>query len=1441
MTEEEIDKSELEWMGRVLANVIISEYTCSSEPVTVDAEKIDLDLISSSAAGIADIWGQIGEAMAGLLDSVAGWIVSSVETWISENVKPIIDDVLSLISNTISPILSDVYSFLSNTILPAINSISTSISSWISENVVPLFDKIRQDILGFIDENVVPAISGITTWISENVVPLFESLASTITAFISENVIPAISSLYDQISTYISQNVIPEIAAFAESVTNYISQNVIPQIESLIGNVSASLDSLTALVVNSFQDMVAKVSAGFDVIGRTLMGFTNAILRLPEMLAYTLQDIGTWIWSATPEWFRGTMTTMSAAFLAVVQIIRNPTAWFMTYVVQPVMTAANWLTKQVGNLVNLLWDGIQSAVKWVGGIFERGFKFVGDIILPLFKNVWDAMYDVSMGFKPFMEQIYLSMSDEFAKTIASFLKPTFEKMLKESGAGTPPPFQPYINIAYITSNLSIGSLYLVGLFMLPLWGQLPLRLISWIAGSIAKKLSNVEWTWHINLKPFGIGIETTFDVAKALGAAFHTWKEELLGYAKEIGRGVIYGFSIWGTQPMMKILNYYFRNLLPIELPSIDMIVEFARRMLPHEWFMDTMPVLYYWLGLYGYSDIALYLLFDSWVHEVAAGRGWEPKYFYITVKDRFGKERKVPLALIFSLPSASDVARMMVRDIITSLDDFKKLFYARGMYPEVAVLYYLLHFRYPPPERLWEFTMRGVSGLLWATISREEEEAIKLEIEKLGLDVNTFFPVSPAEITKKWATNQAETNRMLFEMFKTYMKWHDYARFPYKAGWPSDNLIYIDTLADLPTKIDQRWMVRWGLYELLKNKDVTFTSPIKEFVTKVIENRAASNITLDLTNFCRTLQATGIHPHWIPITAVAETMNTLTEERTLLRTGFMNLFKEGFWDVKALEKLLAGFIVASFKVAYFDIEEMVWKTGWINAPVMFLPPERKLLELRALMDRTLDVLRDIQRDITRGYEEWIIDDYNEYKEKLSGVIEKINAIFAADYKAITGVDLPDELKLKFVEEYYKPLVESLEIWRDVYTVRRIRAWTSRWLGWVLYRVAYGTVTKEDAEGLIEQVADYAKLTDREVEYLKNVVEILYGIAEREYAPTPSQLATISEYVSVPKDIIERVFEVRKIPEEWRKIWERYIDVRPISDDVRGLLASYRRALLYVTIPPEIENKVKEYANLIGFTDREWDILNTRVLLEELVMQARENMREYIPTPLTLANICEYLPEARQFFDEVMRAKRVPERWQALWAKYIDIKPLFNEIWRYFSRAEQLFAYFMIKEEKFKEVLQEVQGLLGFTDKEVEFILKTAEFERYRVAWREVIGDVDRMMQLAEYSPKARDYALGTIDKMIDALPIEEQTKQMLKEMWEQYIRVRPIYDEVRKYVTELINDFVEDVITQTEFEQELEALKKWGLDDYEIMFYKAIAGMKKARYLKRKQKYGIW
>jgi len=676
-----------------------------------------------------------------------------------------------------------------------------------------------------------------------------------------------------------------------------------------------------------------------------------------------------------------------------------------------------------------------------------------------------------------------------------------------------------------------------------------------------------------------------------------------------------------------------------------------------------------------------------------------------------------------------------------------------------------------------------------------------------------------------------------LLEAFKKYMKWHDYARFPWITEFPftSDNLIYIDTLADIPTKIDQRWITKWGLYELLSNKGVVLDSPISEFRTKIIENQAKSNITMDLTLFARTLQATGMHPDWIPITAVAEAINALTDERTLLRTGFINLFKEGFWNVESLEKLLAGVIMASFKVSYFDMAEMKWGTGWINHPVMFLPAERKLLELRALMDRALDILRDIARDVARGYSEWIIDDYNEYKNTLTKVIDEINKYFAEDYNAITGATLPDDLKLQFVESYYKPYIMGLDVYRKVFTIRRIRYWTQRWLGWIMYRVATGVVRKGDIVDFATYVAKYAKLTPDEKQFIQGVLERLMGIALREYIPTPSQLATLSEYLVISKEMINKVFEARRVPEEWRAIWQRYIAVRPIKSDFKSLLTVARRALRYGAITEDTWKELLSEALAYGFTKTEIGILERIAELEETIEMFRENRREYIPTPYSLATICEYIPKAREFFDEVMEARHVPKEWIPIWADYVDLRPLIDEVKKMISRAEDLYVYFMITEEDFKKVLDQVK-FLGYTDKEIEFMLTNARYERHYRAWRELIGDVDHMTMLAEYSPDARAYALGQLNKMIDALPVDEETKAVLKKMWEQFIRLKPIMDEVRRYITELLSDFAEGIITEQEFVNELEALKEWGLDDYEIMFYKAIGGMRRARYLARRR-----
>jgi hypothetical protein len=599
-------------------------------------------------------------------------------------------------------------------------------------------------------------------------------------------------------------------------------------------------------------------------------------------------------------------------------------------------------------------------------------------------------------------------------------------------------------------------------------------------------------------------------------------------------------------------------------------------------------------------------------------------------------------------------------------------------------------------------------------------------------------------------------------------------------------------------------------------------------------------------------------------------------------------------------------------------------------------------------MDRALDILREIQRDVSRAYQEFVVRDYNEYKAKLEQVIESINKFYAADYEAVTGKKLPDELKLKFVEDYYRPYVAALHVQREVFTIRRVRMWTMRWLGWTMYRLAYGVVQKEDYERLVDYVKDRAKLTEYEAEFIRGIMELMYGIARRnaaaEYLPTPSTMATLSEYmtldpdevrrvleergipeywrgawltyiavrpiksdakallsayvrafrygavaedaveayvkelpkygftakeiefisraveleedilearenrreyvptlltlasmseyVTVPDDLVKKVFDAKRVPAEWQPVWATYISVRPLADDVRGLLNAYRRALLYAKVPEDIEKRVKDYASLINFTDKEWDVLGLRVVLEELVLDSRANRAEYIPTPMTLAAIAELVPEARQFFDEVVAARRIPAEWQPLWAKYVDYRPLIDEVRRMLSRAEQLYAYFAVEEDTYKKVLESVK-YLGWTDKEVEFMLQTSRYERWLRAFRELVGDVDRMTMLAEYSPDARSFALGQLYKMIDAMPIDDATKATLKKMWEQFIRIRPVRDEVTTYVRDVVNLYVAGLMTYDDLRKELEWLRQWGLDDYEIEFWLKIAEARRAKKLK--------
>jgi len=1428
-----LSPEELNALSRLLSKVYVESLrtSASSETVTVAesvnmttlldldvVRQLDLDVIASSCMGVFDPLGQLREFIVSVYSSVSSWIVSSVTAFISTYVTPTLEGISRMISDAV---------------IPAIGTVSVTVIS----GVRLIVDSLILPAIYSAQSVIVGVVGGVTAYISTHVVSMLNLIASWIDRLsgVAASILGAIGFLRDSIYAY----VLPSFSWLYTSISTFIAQNVV-----------SPLTGFHVLIIDGMVRLSSLVSSGFEVISRTFMGFVNAVLQLPTLF-----------WNTIPRWVYEGWIAFTSFSASLSLFLRDPMAWLQR-IVASIWDGLKWLTGKLWDVVlfisRLVWDGVASLWNTVRGGLEvlgRSVAYHGMTLLSGLSSimveggrlVWKSMLSSLTGIVVWSISSVREVSEQLGMMIAEMVSETIKPIPKLAVDGIMKPFIEISNKIFRGEPLRgefSELLHLLSMYFVSVIGSQALSYGLWLGfHGLGMALDRFELRTPVKIKvkgkvrgsPAGVGGEG--EVEKEAGEEvnivvnFGLLFRELASEVREGGhtfvRSLLYGSGIWMSQPMMRMANALFRNVLPVELPSIEMLIEVARRHMPTAEFTDILDKCRGYFRLYGYNDSVI-----EWTTKTVEESIMENRMI-IAVKDRFDKDRVIPLSIVYQLPSPSDVARMCIRDIFgmgaPAIESFLKVYSARGMHRDIGILYYMLHYRYPSPERLWTFVTRGWSGMLWASIPSELARSIEDEAKMIGAPVPTD--------ARYWNFRC----RQLWSALQMYMTWHDYARFTWISGryigdrdFTSDNQIVLDTLADIPGRIDQRWMIKWGLYEHLSSMGVTFSSQVKDFALKILRDSPSSGITMDLSLFSRTIQATGLHPDWVPVTCVAESMNVLSEERTLLRAGFLGLFKEGFYDVDALETMLRGFIEVSFKVAFFDSDRLEWVADkWVNIPVMFLPPERKLLELRAIMDRALDILREIQRDLSLAFADNIVLDYEEYKVRLKGIIDYINVFYAEDWKRITGRELPAGLRIKFVEEYYKPYVEGLQIVRDVYTVRRIRSWTMRWLGWIMYRVATGLVTGEELNRLVDVLASYSKLTDREREFFGAVLNAMAGITMREYAPTPQQIATLSEYMVIPNEYIEKMFKVKLIEEDWQKVWRQYIAVRPIADDIKSLIATFRRISLYVKVPEEIERRVREYAKLINFTEREWEVLRLRNELEELLIEYRESKREYIPTPLTLASISEILPHARNYFRDVAEAKRIPEAWRKLWWQYVSVKPLVDEIKRYVSRAEQLYARFMVDEESYIAILEAVSEIMGYERREIEFMLQTARMERVRHAWSELIGDVDRMTMLAEYSPEARGFALATLNRMIDALPIPLEVKDVLKKMWEQFIRIKPVKDEVTSYIRDLINAVVDGVVSIDAFERELEDLRKWGLDDYEIDFYKNIAVLRKARKLR--------
>jgi len=626
-------------------------------------------------------------------------------------------------------------------------------------------------------------------------------------------------------------------------------------------------------------------------------------------------------------------------------------------------------------------------------------------------------------------------------------------------------------------------------------------------------------------------------------------------------------------------------------------------------------------------------------------------------------------------------------------------------------------------------------------------------------------------------------------------------------GGWTADSWIMADVAADIPSKIDMRWMSRYGIFlymaEKFQNTGIRYESytPLVKAIPSLLENTPKSPVQVDLKWFSKLIQATGLHPAWVPIVTVAENIMAISDEMTLLRTGWLNLFKEGLLNVTKVEEYLSGLLVASYQVGYWDTETKEWKTGWINLPVRWLPHERRLLQLRMAIDRIMDLYREFEKYVSSGVRTLAIT-AKDAMARLKNAISIIDKHYSALTKAITG----QEMHITFDEEYENIRLQLLETAQIIEVRERIRYWWYRLSSWLFYRIAYGYVTRDDAKKVIDALKQVIYVHEDEEEFFLSLTDVISGIVKREYYPTPSQLATLAEYMTIPQEIIEKSFVVRKIPEELRQFWKKYIELRPLVDDFRALFNAYYRAKRYkIAIPQDLEKKIHAYFVEFNVTDKEKELRDIATQLEILI----EESREYIPTPSMLGTLAEYMVIPMEYIQKVFEARHVPEEWRPLWLRYIQVKPIKSDYKALLSSAIRALRYGVITEDQWKQYMNRALEY-GFTELEVQIIRERAELEVAIAEAREYIPTPSMLATMAEYVTIPVDL----INKVFEARRVPKEWQPI----WLQYIQVRPLADDARALMYSYVKAKARGVAIPEDIERRIkEFLDKVGITEAEI------------------------
>ncbi len=1035
---------------------------------------------------------------------------------------------------------------------------------WLHDEIVDWIEDAKNTIkthIGTVLDSLWSKIKDAFASLSSKLESVFWDLSTRLQRF-TTSIINTVSSGLQS-----AMNTITNITTRLKSAFTNALNIVYEKITRVIGIVREYIGSAMTWIRNVFQHISSAIHNAISTIGSYVTqiymhiktGFAtllNAVTGIPEEVWVRVKgaiegfiETFTEFWQKTTNFFRDIYEKLRLAIVDVHRVLTgfvNPLIHIYEVLRGAWLDLRNFLNMVTGLLkieelkekIISIWAFIRTKAvdiaKTVWGSLRGLITWIGEHVL---EPLWSAAFHRSPGLIDWIKSKFESVIEAFIRKTAypiSALFGTIDKVVPTwLGPGTPPTAFKIAMDTVIEATLR---------------QSIPVMAIGYAIQGVADIIET-----HVEAEGYG-------------GSLKAEWLRELGKNIVRVGREMLEDLMFW---MLMKPTEILARGILAhitwAEVPTINEAIELLNR------------------GLWDENKL-------RWV---VMSRGYHKSFADVILSEQsveletralkmFGEEIKekafIRLGLRWRMPSVSDLCRFMVKDIFLRPEDFIKCMALHGVPPHQAYAYYLLHFKYPSLDRLWEFYCR-VKAHEW--------------LSQHGTTIKEFLWYQPLI---QAGVKSADVEYAL----KKYLKWQDYCDISWfkgddRAGTMqkvSDQMIMAEMMADIPQRIDARWMYKWGL----------------------ITDEELKGIVL----------ARGMHFKWVDLITVAECMNALAEERTYARTGVLNLYELGALKPEKVDQILQNLT----KVKILGKEYTV----------KFLDGERKLLILRHDYDRAqkvfkvaLDAVSDAVRDNIIGADDGI----------------KVLEGFVKGHAQMMKV--PIELD----SVYLKALLDAYQMHNIVYRVRRIRSWMWTFVSRVSQLAEYGCRSIDEVLTEVERFGKTAHLSDEEIALIKDIVRISYeayrwrewrtikrreiinkfkrglidystaireltkvGYTEDEaralveaevrvYEPTLTMLATLAEVVPEARKLFRKVAEIRGVPKDELPIWEKYIILRPLVDEVRRyvseLISDYAAGVIDDMTFNRLLNDLKQF----GYEDAEIEIIKRIARLRRQRYMAR--------------------------------------------------------------------------------------------------------------------------------------------------------------------------------------------------------------------------------------------